>query len=168
MFFSPFISRIKNDLTATKTIQSWAVARCTVPMKVLELLWLNLMCALKVMAPILLGWLMMSEAEVGGMVVEVEPSHQYSIVFCCHVTGGSREAVCHNGIWHGNVCEAKVCDWIPPCGKNSTQWHSSVLFGDQTLDVSPVRLVHFSSDDTNMKDMPYSGWLCTAVTPCNS
>ena len=28
-----------------------------------------------------------------GMVVEVEPSHQYSIVFCCHVTGGSREAV---------------------------------------------------------------------------
>ena len=38
--------------------------------------------ALKVMPPILLCWPMMSEADVGGMAVEVEPSHQYSITFC--------------------------------------------------------------------------------------
>jgi len=31
-----------------------------------------------------------SEAGVGGMAVEFEPSHQYSITFCCCVTDGSR------------------------------------------------------------------------------
>ena len=38
----------------------------------------------------------MSEVDVGDMTVEVEPSHQYSITFCCHVTDGSREAVSQN------------------------------------------------------------------------
>jgi len=32
----------------------------------------------------------MSEENVGGMTAEAEPSHQYSIMFCCHVTDGSR------------------------------------------------------------------------------
>jgi len=32
-----------------------------------------------------------------------------------------------NGIWHGCVYEAKVCHWIPTCGKNVTNWHSSAL-----------------------------------------
>jgi len=32
-------------------------------------------------------------SDVGGMAVEVEPSHQYSIPFRCHVTDGSRGAV---------------------------------------------------------------------------
>ena len=45
------------------------------------------------MPPILLCWPMMSEADVGGMAVEVEPSYQYSITVCCHVTDGSRGAV---------------------------------------------------------------------------
>lgn len=27
-----------------------------------------------------------SEADVGGMGIEVEPSHQYSFTFCCHAT----------------------------------------------------------------------------------
>ena len=49
--------------------------------------------ALKVMALILLCWLTMSETDVGGMAVGVEPSHQYSVTFCCHVTDGSRGAV---------------------------------------------------------------------------
>ena len=31
----------------------------------------------------------MSEVDVGGMAVEVEPSQQYSFTFCCHVTDGS-------------------------------------------------------------------------------
>jgi len=35
----------------------------------------------------------MSEVDVGGMAVEVETSHQYSIKFCCHVTDGSSGAV---------------------------------------------------------------------------
>jgi len=55
------------------------------------------MYALKVM-PILLCWLTMSEADVDGMAAEVESSHQYSILFCCHVTDGSRGAIQQNGV----------------------------------------------------------------------
>jgi len=47
----------------------------------------------KVMPPILLFWSMMSEADVGGMTVKVEPSCQYPITFCCPVADGSRGAV---------------------------------------------------------------------------
>ena len=36
----------------------------------------------KVMPPVLLCWPMMSEAD-SGMAVEVEPPHQYPIMFCC-------------------------------------------------------------------------------------
>ena len=45
----------------------------------------------KVMPPILLCWPMMSEADddrVEVVSVEVEPSCQYSITFCCHATDG--------------------------------------------------------------------------------
>jgi len=34
-----------------------------------------------------------SETDVGRMAVEVEPSHQYSLTFCCCVTDGSRGVV---------------------------------------------------------------------------
>ena len=48
--------------------------------------------ALKEMPPVLC-WLITVEADGGGTAVEVKPSHQYSIAFCCHVTDGSRGAV---------------------------------------------------------------------------
>ena len=83
--------------------------------------------ALKVVPPILWCWPMMSEADVGGMAVEVEPSHQYSITFCCYVTDGSRGAVWQNAIWHGNAYEEKMCHWIVPCRKNGTHRCSPVL-----------------------------------------
>ena len=47
----------------------------------------------KVMPPILLFWPTISEVDVGDMTVEVEPSHQYPITCCCHMTVGCREAV---------------------------------------------------------------------------
>jgi len=40
----------------------------------------------------------MSEADVGGIAVEVEISHQYSVTFYCCETDGSRGAVCPNGV----------------------------------------------------------------------
>jgi len=46
------------------------------------------------------------------MSVEVEQSIQ----FCCCVTH-SRGAVWQNGIWCGSMCEVKLWNWIPPCGK---------------------------------------------------
>ena len=50
------------------------------------------------MPVILLCCSIMSEADVGGMTVEVERSHQYSIIFCCHVIDDNRGAVWQNGI----------------------------------------------------------------------
>ena len=49
--------------------------------------------ALEKMPPSLLCWPMMSEVDVGGMVAETEPSHQYSVTSCCCVTDGSRGTV---------------------------------------------------------------------------
>ena len=70
------------------------------------------------MPPILLPWLKTSETDAGGMAVEVELYHQYSIKFCFCVT---------DGIWYGSAYEAKVCHWIHPFRKNATHWHSSTL-----------------------------------------
>jgi len=72
------------------------------------------------MTPILLCLPTKSEADVGDMAVEVEPHCQYSIKFCCCVKDDSKGAVWQNGIWNGSAYEAKVCNWIPPCGKNCT------------------------------------------------
>ena len=47
----------------------------------------------KVMPPVLLCWPTTSEADVGSMAVEDEPSHQYPSACCCCVTDGSRGAV---------------------------------------------------------------------------
>ena len=44
----------------------------------------------KVMPPISLYWPTAAEIDVGGAAVEVEPSSQYSVTCCCHVTDGSR------------------------------------------------------------------------------
>ena len=48
----------------------------------------NTKVALKVMPPSLLCWPSTSDVDVGGIAVEVEPSHQYSITCCCHMTDG--------------------------------------------------------------------------------
>lgn len=53
---------------------------------------------LKLMPPTLLCWPMNSEVDVSGMVVEVEPSLQYFVIYCCHATDGSRVVVWQNGI----------------------------------------------------------------------
>ena len=51
---------------------------------------LNIRAALKSIPIILLCWPITSEVDVGGTAVKVEPSHQYSITFCCHAMNGSR------------------------------------------------------------------------------
>ena len=47
----------------------------------------------KVMLLVLLCVPITSEIDTGSMAVEIEPIHQHSITFCCHVTDGSRETV---------------------------------------------------------------------------
>ena len=56
-------------------------------------MWIYTRAALKVMPPTVLLWPTTSEADAGGMAVDVEPSHHYSVTFCCCVADGSREAV---------------------------------------------------------------------------
>ena len=43
-------------------------------------------------------FMMLAQADAGGMAVEVEPSHKHPIIFCCCMTAGSRGAVQQNGI----------------------------------------------------------------------
>ena len=76
----------------------------------------------KVMPPVLLCWFTTSGVDAGSMAVGVEPSHQYAITCCWCVTDGSRGAVWPNGVQYGSVAEAKVCHWVPPCGKCSSHW----------------------------------------------
>ena len=88
----------------------------------------NMRAALEVMTLMLLCWPTTSEASVGGMAAGVEPSHQHSIAFhCCHMPDSSRRAIWKTGVWYGSADEAKVWNWIPPCGKNGTCWHSLML-----------------------------------------
>jgi hypothetical protein len=124
------------------------------------------------MTPIFLCWPKTSEADVGDMAPEVEPSRQYSVKFCCRATDDSRGAVWRNGVWHVSAYEAKVCNWIPPCGKNApNDIHRRLLnvYGDLRVYVSTVRqwMVRFSSGNSDVKNKPRSGLPCTAVTPWN-
>lgn len=69
------------------------------------------------MPPVLLCWPTASKADIGGMAVEIEPPHQYSITFVAMqqtvAEGKSDQLVCNCG----TVSEAKVCHCILPCGK---------------------------------------------------
>ena len=108
------------------------------------------------MPPILLSWPTTSKADADGITVEVKPSLQHPITFCCCMTDGSRGTVWQNGIWHGSKYE-DVC------------WLLLNIYGDQTVNVSTVRwwVVHFSSGNIDVINKPYSRQPCTAVTPQN-
>jgi len=118
--------------------------------------------ALKVMSPILWFRPMMSEADVGGMAVEAELSHQYSITFCCHVTDGSRGEVWQNQFWHGSECETKVWNWTPCEKMTSTDAHQYSLnvYEDQRVDVSTGKCWCLSAVATaawKTSHVPYGG-----------
>ena len=85
----------------------------------------------------------MSEADVGGMAVQAEPSHQYPIPFCCCVTDGSRGALWQNGAWHMEVqmkqrCVTEVLH-VETIAPNDIQWCLLNVYGNQTVVVSTVR-----------------------------
>jgi len=61
------------------------------------------------------------------MLVKTEPSHQYSVVFCCCARGGSRGHA-DKMASDMKVSMSKVCYWIPPCkNKNGAHRHLSTL-----------------------------------------
>ena len=85
----------------------------------------------------------------GVMAVEVEPSHQHSVIFHCYATDGNREAVWQNGIWHGSVYDTKVSSIWKKKAPTEIPWHLLNIYGDQMVDVSTVRwwMMCFSSSD---------------------
>ena len=76
------------------------------------------------------------------MAVGVEPSHHYSITFCCCVTDGSHGAVCQK--W----CLTWECVWSKGLSLNSSMWKKIALvdiygyflncYWDKTVNVSTV------------------------------
>lgn len=61
---------------------------------------------------------MISEADVGNVVIEDEPSCQYSVVFCYHVTDGSRGTL--QQMASDLEAHMKQRCVIPPCERNGT------------------------------------------------
>jgi len=81
-----------------------------------------------------------SEVDIGDMAVKLEPSHQYSIIFCRCMTDGSRGVVWQISIWHESVYEAKVCV-IEFFHAESIALVRGLLniYREQTMDVITVR-----------------------------
>ena len=109
----------------------------------------------KIMPPTLLRLPMTSEVGAG-MIVDADPSPQYSFPFCCHMTDGSRGAVWHNGVWHGRAYEAKVPHKFLHVEKMALIDNHQCFLNideDQAVDVSTMRwwVVHFNSCNSNVK-----------------
>jgi len=108
------------------------------------------------MPSVLWCWSTIFKAVVSGLAVQVEPSHQYPITFCCQVTDGSRGALWHNTIWHGSACEEKCATEFLHAEKmapTDIHWHLLNVCRDQPVDLSTVSTVRrwmgsFSSSNT--------------------
>ena len=92
----------------------------------------------------------MSEVDVGGMVVELEPSHQYSILLPWD-------------IWQQRASDKEVCMkqmcvteflCVGKMAPADIHWLLLSIHGDQTVNVSTVRwcVLRFSSGDSSMKE----------------
>ena len=125
------------------------------------------------MFPFLLYWPTPSEADGGGIVVELEPSNQYSITCHCHVTDGSRggtlsqKHLTWTGLW-----SKVVSSFLHVEEMASTDIHQFFLniSGDQRVDVNTVRrlVVHFSNstgidfDEHSMQALVHHWRICVA------
>ena len=120
--------------------------------------------ALKIMPPILSCLPTILEVDGSGVAVSAEPSHQYFVTFCCHVTDGIRGTVWLNAIWQGGICETKACNWLHPCRKTCTtglHQHLQNIYGEHCGQCSvwtPLWTPHmvecFSSGDSGNGSPP--------------
>ena len=51
------------------------------------------------------------------------PIFHYILLLCDRWQQRGRQ----NGVWHVRAYEAKMCHWIPPCGKKCHNWHLLML-----------------------------------------
>jgi len=123
----------------------------------------------KVMPPVLLCWLTTSEADAGGMAVEVEPSANiplhYVAVWQMTAEGQSDRVV---SVMEVHMEQRGVTEFLhaEKTAPTDIHWWLLNVDGDQTVDVSTVRwwVVLFSSGDSDTKDKPCWGWPFTSVT----
>ena len=90
-----------------------------------------------IVSPILLCWSTTSEADGGGMAVDIEPYHQYPLHFIA-MWQRSRGAIWQNRDWYESAYEAKVYHWITPCRKRwhtNIHWHLLNTYTEQIVDV---------------------------------
>ena len=114
----------------------------------------NTRAAPKVMPPVLWCWPMMSEADVDGMAVDVQPSYQYLLLFivCCHDKCQQRGRLREWCLTWKCVC-CKGVSLNSSMWKNKWQSHLVNVYRERTVDVSSVRrwVVRFSSGDVKDK-----------------
>jgi hypothetical protein len=97
----------------------------------------------KLIPPVLLCWPTASQADVRDMTVEVEPSRQYSVKFCCRATDDSRghsdKMASHVEVRMKQRCVTEFlhAEKIAP---NDIYRCLLNVYGDQTVDVSTVRV----------------------------
>jgi len=118
----------------------------------------------KIMPCILLSGHRNIRRRVGGMVVEIEPSHQHSISLCCCATDGSRGAVWQNDmeVHAKQRCGTEIWQWIRQCllyvyETKQWMWDQAVRWW----------VAHFRSGNGGIKDNLHSERLCAAVTLWN-
>ena len=108
--------------------------------------------ALKVMRSILFCWPTVSERAEGGMAEEVEPSHQYSVTFCCQwqmaAEGQSDKMAPDVEVHMKQRCDT---EFFHAEKMSLVGTHQCLLniYGNQPVDVSTMRqwVVHFSRAD---------------------
>ena len=115
------------------------------------------------MPPVLLCCPLTAKVDVGGMAVEAEPSHWYSITCCCYVIAGSRGSVWQNGIWHGSDYEQRYTVeflHVEKFASTDIYWHFLRAYKDQTVDVSTAVgwVMCFGSVDSDEKGKKCSEW----------
>jgi len=111
--YSKYVGNVSGKTWPTHLPQRWMFS---VSSFVLQHNFRVMRAALKVMPPILLCWPKMSEEDVGGMEVEVEPSILYpiTVVAMWQITAEGQ-----SDSWCGSSYDTKVCHWVPPCRKNT-------------------------------------------------
>ena len=102
----------------------------------------------KLMPYILLRWFNTSEADVGGIAVGVEFSHQYSVTCCCHATDGSRNKMAADMAVH--MKERCIIEflWVEKIEPIDTHQNLLSIYGDQTGNTVRQLVVCFSSVDS--------------------
>ena len=128
--------------------------------------------ALKVMPPILLCWIIIPEADVGGTVAEVKLHTNIPFQFVAKwevAAEGQSDKMASDAKVH--VKQRYVTEFLhaEKLAPTDIHWHLLNTSRDQPVDLITVRwwVVLFRSGDSDVKDKPHSRQPWTNVIPCS-